>query len=154
MTVLAASGFVAGVYIVVGAFFLLIGVIELTRGFASRRWDTVRGEIIASRVTQGLGRGYGRLWHVEVRYRYAIEGLTFEGDRFSFGTDPTFWTQSAAERAVSIYPKGRIVTLFVSPSDRSAAVIEPGVGWRVMWPFLSGGLLVALGIGGLLYPGR
>ncbi len=151
---LSSSGFVAGVFVVVGAFFLMIGVIERTRGLASRSWDAVSGEIIESRVTQGLAPGYGWLWHVEVRYRYTAEGLTYEGDRFSFGTDPTFWTQSAAEGAVSLYPKGRIVTLFVSPSDRSAAAIEPGVGWRVMIPFLSGGLLAAIGIGGILYSGR
>jgi len=151
---LSASGFVAGVFIVVGAFFLMIGVIELTGGLASRSWDAVSGEIAESRVTQGLAPGYGWLWHVEVLYRYTVEGLTYEGNRFRFGTDPTFWTQSAAERAVSLYPKGRIVTLFVSPWDRSAAAIEPGVGWRVMIPFLSGGLLAAIGFGGILYSGR
>src|SRR5437773_8476956 len=79
---LSASGFVAGFFIVVGAFFLMIGVIELTRGLASRSWDTVCGEIIESRVTQGLAPRYGWLWHVEVRYRYIAEGLTYEGDRF------------------------------------------------------------------------
>src|SRR5258705_8213309 len=108
---LSANGFVAGVFIVVGGFFLMIGVIELTRGLASRSWDAVCGEIIESRVTQGLAPGYGWFWHVEVRYRYTVEGRTYEGDRFRFGTDPTFWTQNAAERAVSLYPKGRIVQL-------------------------------------------
>ena len=143
-----------GVYTVVGAFFLMIGVIETIRALASRNWDAVCGEIIESRVTQGFSRDYGWLWHVKIRYRYTVEAHTYEGDRFSFGTGAMFWTQSGAERAVSPYPKGRIVTLFVSPSDRSDAVIRPGVGWRVMLTFLSGGLLAAFGIVGLLYHSR
>jgi uncharacterized protein DUF3592 len=132
----------------VGAFFLMIGVMELIGGLASRRWDAVSGEIIESRFT--LARWQRVHWEVEIRYRYTVEGRTYEGDRFCFGTGMAFSSRRAAEHAVTMYPKGRIVTLFVSPSDRSRAVIEPGVGWRAAMPFLSGGLLVALGIASIL----
>jgi len=132
----------------VGALFFMIGVMELIGGLASRDWDAVSGEIIESRFT--LTRWQRVNWEVEIRYRYTIEGRTYEGDRFCFGTGMTVYSLRAAERAVTTYPKGRIVTLFVSPSDRSRAVIEPGVGWRVAMPFLAGGLLIALGIGSIL----
>jgi len=111
------------------------------------RWDAVSGEIIESRMW--IRRPSH--WAVEIRYRYTVEGLTYEADRVGFWKARRFWSLGAAERLVTMYPKGRIVTLFVSPSDRSLAVIEPGVGWRAAVPFLSGGLLAAFGIASLLH---
>jgi hypothetical protein len=49
-----------------------------------------------------------------------------------------------------MYPKGRIVTLFVSPSDRSVAVIDPGIGWRAVMITLTGALVAALSVYSIL----
>jgi len=147
-SLLSVDAFVAGAWVVVGVFFVLVGVVALKDGLASRGWDAVSGEIIESRFT--LARSQRVRWLVEIRYRYTVEGLTYEGDRFGFWKDWTFSSQRAAERVVTMYPKGRIVTLFVSPLDRSLAVIEPGVGWRAVMPVVVGSLLAAFGIASLL----
>jgi len=133
----------------VGAFFVVIGIVGLMDGLASRSWDAVSGEIIESRFS--LARSQRVYWVVEIRYRYTVEGLTYEGDRVGFWKGRRFWSPGAAERLVTMYPKGCIVTLFVSPSDRSLAVIDPGVGWSAAMPFLSGGVLAAFGIASLLH---
>ena len=132
-----------------GAFFVVIGIAGLMDGLASRSWDAVSGEIIESRFS--LARSQRVYWVVEIRYRYTVEGLTYEGDRVGFWKGRRFWSPGAAERLVTMYPKGCIVTLFVSPSDRSLAVIDPGVGWSAAMPFLSGGVLAAFGIASLLH---
>ena len=132
-----------------GAFFVVIGIVGLMDGLASQGWDAVSGKIIESRFS--LARSRRVYWVVEIRYRYTVEGLTYEGDRVGFWKGRRFWSPGAAERLVTMYPKGRIVTLFVSPSDRSLAVIEPGVGWSAAMPFLSGGVLAAFGIASLLH---
>jgi len=107
----------------------------------------VSGEIIESQLKWRTGL---RRWTAEIRYRYTVEGLTYEGDRFGFGKNWSSSSREAVERALAMYPKGRIVTLLVSPSARSAAVIGPWVGRGVVMKFLTGALLVALGIGAFL----
>ena len=154
MTLLSVNAFVAGAYGILGALFFIVGLAQLISGLASRSWDTVSGEIIESRVRypwMGFRSGFRSRfrWLAEIRYRYTIEGLTYEGDRFGFGKG-TFPSRRAAERAVSMYPKGRIVTLLVSPSDRSVAVIEPGVGWGVVMMTLTGALVTALSVYSIL----
>jgi uncharacterized protein DUF3592 len=117
-------------------------------GLASRGWDAVSGEIIESRFRLSKWRHVG--WEVEIRYRYTVEGFTYEGDQLSFWKRSSFSSQRAAERVVTMYPKGNLVTVFVSPSDRSRSVIDPGVSWRVAMPLVFGGLMTALGIATLL----
>lgn len=131
-----------------GTFIVTVGVVGLVGGLASRRWDAVGGEIIESRVRLSRWQHIG--WELEIRYRYTVEGATYESDQFGFWKRSAFSSQSAAERVATRYPKGSIVTVFVSPSDRSRSVIEPGVGWRVAVPLLLGGLLTAGGIAALL----
>jgi uncharacterized protein DUF3592 len=137
---MSVDAFVAGTYLVLGAFFVVVGLVNLISGSASRSWEAVSGEIIESRVAYS---SLGRHWSVEIRYRYTVEGLTLEGDQFSFGKRLWFASRDAAERVVSTYHKGRIVRLLVSPSDRSVAVIEPGIGWHAVMMTLTGALLAA-----------
>jgi hypothetical protein len=147
-TLLSVDAVVAGAWVVVGAFFAIVGVVGLMSGLASRGWDAVSGEIIESRFRLSRWQHIG--WEVEICYRYTVEGFTYEGNQLGFWKRSTFSSQRAAERVVTKYPKGSIVTLFVSPSDRSRSVIERGVSWRAAMPLLSGGLLTAYGIVTLL----
>jgi uncharacterized protein DUF3592 len=131
-----------------GAVFLIRGLLDLIGALASRRWDPVSGEITESRMWVRRPSN----WAVEIRYRYTIGGLTYEGDRFGFGklTLSSFVTQSEAERAVSMYPKGRIVTVLVSPSDRSSAVIEPGIGRAAVIMCIAGAVLATGGLAAIV----
>ena len=152
---MSANAFVAGAYGILGAFFFVAGLAQLISGLASRSWDTVSGEIIESRVRypwMGFRSGFRSRfrWLAEIRYRYTIEGLTYEGDRFGFGKLLWFASRGAAERAVAMYPTGRIVRLLVSPSDRSEAVVEPGIGWRAVIMTLTGALVAALSVYSIL----
>ncbi len=151
MTLLSVDAFVAGAYGILGALFFIVGLAQLMSGLASRSWDTVSGEIIESRVRYPRWEFLsGFRWLGEIRYRYTIGGLTYEGDRFGFGKLLWFASRGAAERAVAMYPKGRIVRLLVSPSDRSEAVVEPGVGWRAVIMTLTGALVAALSVYSIL----
>ena len=143
---MSGDAFAAGAFVVLGGFFVILGVVDLIGGLKSRNWDVVSGEIIECRRSTG----YRSKIVVDIRYQYTIEGFTYEGDRFGFGKLTSFVTPSAAERAVSMYPKGRVVKLFVSPSDRSSAVLEPGVGRGVVMMVLTGALLAAGGVAALL----
>ena len=147
MSLMPVNAFVAGAYLVLGAFFFMVGLLNLISGLVSRSWDAVSGEIIESRLGY---RWFAFLWTVEIRYRYTANGLTHEGDQFSFGKRLWFASRGAAERALSTYQKGRIVRLLVSPSDRSVAVIEPGIGWRAVMMTLTGALVAAFSVYSIL----
>jgi uncharacterized protein DUF3592 len=103
-TLPSVNAFAASAWVVVGAFFIIVGVVNLMSGLASRGWDAVSGEVIESRFT--LARSQRVSWKVEIRYRYTVEGLTYEGDRFGFWKGWRFFSQRAAERVVAMYPKG------------------------------------------------
>ena len=146
-TVMSVDAFVAGAWLVFGAFFCMVGLVNLISGLASRNWDVVNGEIIESRLEYWW---FGRCWTVEVRYQYTVAGTTYKADQFSFGKRLWFTSRGAAERASSTYQKGNVVRLLVSPSDRSVAVIEPGIGWRAVIMTLTGALVAALSLYSLL----
>lgn len=121
---------VCAVMVLVGAFFLIMGLREWRRGVASGGWPAVDGTILESRVAQGSnpGRRAGArspTWRAVVRYEYRVGGQRFEGDRIDFRTGGG---EREARDDAAAFPVGAIVPVHHDPADPSLAVLRTGPG--------------------------
>lgn len=117
----------------VGAAFSLFMVVNLAyaiwlgRGQAvgGRAWASTEGEILTSRVDlKGPHTSDEDTDCVAtVRYRYAVAGRTYEGERIRLG-GRTSTTRRIAEQAVAKYPTGQLVSVFYDPRHPKNAVLE------------------------------
>jgi len=109
-------------------------------------WPTVAGEITRSGVDdQTIDDSDGNTrtrYKPGLRYRYAVKGKQYLGDRVSFGYEwhPFRWT---AQRVADRYPPGRRVRVHVSPSDPSESSLESGVTLASVGAFAGGIAFIA-----------
>lgn len=138
---------------VVGLGTILWGFVRMLRAGLSRRWPAVPGTIISSRVTQREGsrsEGSGpppTLYRPEVKYRYAVGGRTYEGERVTLDDVETS-NEGFARRVVERYRPGAQVSVHHAPADPERAVLEPGVHAGA-WVLPGAGLALVLTAAGL-----
>ena len=90
------------------------------------------GEILRSGVEDQViddfdrGAGTRTRYKPQLRYRYAVKGKNYIGDRVSFGYE---WhgLQWTAQLVANRYPAGKRVRVRVSPSDASESSLESGI---------------------------
>ena len=84
-----------------------------------------------------------------VRYRYQVDGCTYESTRIMFGHLSTY-DHKDAERFMAYFEIGKSIPVYVSPSHPKVSVVKPGVdnqAWvRIVWASLAawGGAELAL----------
>ncbi len=122
---------------------------------AQLRYQATEGTVLESRVTSssdsdGTTYGYG------IRYRYAVAGQTFEGDRYAFGSGKSSDGRAHASRLVKQHPVGSKLTVYFDPGKPQEAVIERHVDpmMKFLVLFLQPFVLVGVGLIGALiaYP--
>jgi len=96
---------------------------------AGKTWARTKGEIVASEV---VAEGS----HTDdddtdctavVRYRYAVDGKTYDSDRIAFG-ERGHTMRMLASQVVAKYPVGAQVDVFYNPKRPSSAVLEAKSG--------------------------
>jgi hypothetical protein len=88
----------------------------------SPAWPQISGEILESHVVSS-GRLRTGTWYAPiVKYRYAVDGISFESYRVSFRAA---YVGSEAQEAVLRYPIGSAVPVWYRPNDPGTAVLEP-----------------------------
>lgn len=145
--------------ILIGALFALIGLL-LTAFFSIPLWMElselpsyvpIPATVLHSEVKTHSGDN--TTYSVHIRYRYRMNGLDYESDRYSLHK---FSSSSYADKArtVADFPPGRTFTCYVSPTHPERAVIRQGWQWSYLLTgaplvFLVAGLaLVGFGIKG------
>ena len=127
-------------FVLLGGICLAIGIRNAIAGRKSRAWREVDGEIVSSEVVKS-GWKFDPRWDVAIRYRYAVDGVQYDGERValtSVGTGELRWP--AASRARKC-PAGARVKVYVSPGDPAMAVLE-----REGPPFLMGEVIVGAAV--------
>jgi hypothetical protein len=116
-------------------------------GRASLRWVAVDAEIVSSSLEQGVEARTGRKqWRPTVHYRYAWQGVPYEGRRLSFGLN-TFPDASGGAEAVQMrYAPGSRHPAFVDPDDPSSSVLTPGMDVLVLFLGGIGLLFIIVGV--------
>ncbi len=109
------------------------------RALSTARWPSVDGSIVEVGVLTDMemrprGGMYGAprpttVSKPVVRYTYRVGDQTYTNDRLQFRSTRSD-TLRAAQRAVDAYEKGQAVKVYVSPSDPSISVLEPGLHWN------------------------
>lgn len=150
----------------IGAFvFCLFGLFLFPWGIWNARrleemavWPTAEAEVVAA-DTAFRYRRFGLSAYVhEIRYRFAVEGLAYEGDRVSYGGEPPSWP--AQDEAVARLPEiGSMISIRYNPEKPGDSVIyilrdspekTRGLLWFVGIVGLAGGAAMAAAARALL----
>lgn len=122
----------------------------------SKSWPEAEGTIRAARVRWRTSSSDPnkmnptREYHIEVTYRYEVDGVEYNNDRYSLGTGPragkTFRSdQEARTVASATYPLGRKIAVFYDPANPSSSVLSSGLNAGTYVPVILGVLFTACG---------
>jgi hypothetical protein len=117
------------------------------RAFDSTRWPATSATVIESGWKIG---GAGGLFVPVVRYRYAVDGREFRGDRIAFWgfLGRGGFSESSAQDWSNRWLPEQPTTVHYHPKHSEIAVLAPGLNWRV-----GASLLVAVVAGGIFLTG-
>ncbi len=145
-----------------GSIFLVVLMAKFLSGMAHtyrlanevRRWPTTQGTVVkAEAVKVGSDEEGNDEYEARIRYRYEVNGQTYEGHAITLGAHVT-GDRRSAERIVAVYPEGVLVRVYYNPRNPAEAALKPGVQGD-FWLFLAlmaAGLLI--GVGGILYSAK
>ncbi|MEZ6187459.1 MAG: DUF3592 domain-containing protein [Planctomycetota bacterium] len=114
-----------GLLAVFGVGFLLYAVMDRGRARASVDWPSVPGRILVSEVEEA-GHDIPRTYAPNVRYRYEVEGQTYEGDTLAFA-DNINRDEDYVLARIAPYPVGSQADVHYDPAHPETSVLEPGV---------------------------
>jgi len=110
----------------------------------SASWPSVQGTVLSSSASVGGGYRSPTTYGVAIRYRFTVDGRTFEGRRTAFS--PQFsWQGSQA--MVDSHTPGSSVLVYYRPEDPETCVLEPGgraETWVAVVLALTGVVIAAL----------
>lgn len=66
------------------------------------------------------------MYRADVRYRFAVNGESFESNVFVFGVPKSFANRVEAERIVAAHPGGSGVEVYYEPGNPVRSCLEPG----------------------------
>lgn len=93
---------------------------------ASESWPQAQGRVVATNIRvdeMDSDDSSGIRYVPEVHFAYEVDGMSFEGKRLAFGSEPSFGLRKKAEQFLEPYPSGRVVTVFYNPESPREAVL-------------------------------
>jgi hypothetical protein len=108
----------------IGVVLLVFGAYTRVQSLRSRSWPVVAGVITESRVLSSRNSSGQWSHSPRIRYRYAVDGKTYNGDTISYAKG----LFDGASVKVSRYPQGSVVGIHYNPKDPASAVLDPGTG--------------------------
>jgi hypothetical protein len=130
----------AWVSMALGAVILWFSCQWLYFGLVSRWWTTTTGTVTYSSAHESR-----RYRSVDIRYRYAVDGREYEGDRFRYGYTTAMGRLTSIEvsAAQAAYPAGSHPRVYVDPRQPARSVLEPRAPVEdLLW--VGGGLMFLL----------
>lgn len=108
------------------AFILLadsFGFGPLARQVASTHYLPAPALVLSSEVKEDDSGSSTSYWPV-IRYRYTVQGRTFEGERYRY---LKMSSRTLARRVVAAYPPGKSTQVYYDPENVGEALLAPGV---------------------------
>lgn len=123
---------------VVGAFFVLLGIVAFCGGrrvqpYIDRvaQWPSVTGHIVTSKVSTATVRT-GPVVRTspiaDIQYAYSVKGVDYRGEQLRPLPMLHMKPEGTPEELVNRYPDGRSVQVYYDPDDPTAAVLVPNIG--------------------------
>lgn len=122
------SKFVGEIFLLAGVGIGALIVWLLIKGMRSKNWPTAPGVVLDSQVTMHYDDEGTKMYGVALSYRYDVDGLTYDGNKRTFG-DYSSNNRGRAEKIIAQYQPGSAVQVHYKPEDPSEAVLEPGMSW-------------------------
>lgn len=154
------KGFFGGIA-ALGLACAVFGVFFIITGYEARSWPQADGEVVSTTVRIQIlmaggskatrtSRERARTYYPAITYRWAVDGQTFTGSRYSLGAShPDFSERQDAVRAAAAFRSGQPVTVYYDPADPSSAVLERSLQGGAFVPLPLGLLMLAGGVFGL-----
>jgi hypothetical protein len=103
---------------------------------ASLTWPSVKGAVLSNALKTIRNGRWGKgaeTYSVNLLYRYAIGGTTYDNSRISWGIKSADLTPDIPEAFVREYPAGHAIDVFYDPAQPAMAMIDPaGSRFRLM----------------------
>lgn len=110
----------------------------------SAGWPWVQGTVLSSSASVGGGYRSPVTYGVAIRYRFDVDGHTYEGRRTAFS--PHF-SRQGSQAMVESHPPGSSVLVYYRPGEPETCVLQPGgrtETWVVVVLALTGLVIAAL----------
>lgn len=91
----------------------------------SARWPSTLGRVTASFIKEKMRKGRTR-YKPRVEYTYTVNGATYSGKRFTYGSRSPIRTREEAQKFLAPYPVGAEVQVFYNPKDPSQCCLFSG----------------------------
>lgn len=108
-------------FIVAGVYIASVSIADYRTAVDAMGWPTAQGSIIRSEI-----RGGGRRARHRLEYAYHVDGERYVGHRVTLRDGLIKYKTTDRAR---IYHQGRTVTVYHSPADPAASVLETGLHW-------------------------
>jgi hypothetical protein len=125
------------VLIIGGGFALVLGGIGVvllvlysrnkTKAGESQKWPNVMGHIVGWDIKTDYydDEDFSKLSYLpKITYLYQVNGETYEGHRFAFGSDPSFTQKSKAEAFLAQYSSKTEFPVYYNPEKPSESVLS------------------------------
>ncbi len=115
-------------------------------------WSTVSGTVLLSRVVDDTIRdrdGTTTVYHqADVRYRFVVNGASYESNVFIHGGAKSFADKAQAEKLIAARPVGGALLVYYDPANpaRSSLELPRTTAQDIGIPTLTGGLFVLIGM--------
>lgn len=129
----------AVILILLGAGFIIAGLVTKQRAKAASSWPTTQGAIHKFELIKNVSRSSGirsTSYVPDLEYQYTVMGEVFTGKRLSFGTKNFTYDQS--QEIAAKYPVSARIPVYYNPQKASDSVLE-------MTP-MGAGTLIIIGI--------
>jgi hypothetical protein len=113
-------------------------------------WQSARGEVMESGITEECASPSGHCFKPVIRYRYAVRGRTYESDRLYVGRQAFSSNRNRVEKLIAKYPANSEVNVYYDPEDPKTACLarkldNPGFLGKFGLVLIFFGLLFLLG---------
>jgi hypothetical protein len=132
-----------------GVFVAMLGRSLYRTWDARQRYVPVAATVLRSAVKSGSGSEGGTTYGYGIRYRYDVNGATYESDRYVFGGSRSSGGYRHAAELTRQHPVGSRLTAYVDPRNPAEAVVsrqlDPTLLFMLLFlqPFIVVGLCVA-----------
>ena len=114
------------IFDLLGVFSLVMGIRQVYRDLAPRKWAIAEGKIIASTLEEHFVNPGSNEIFPTIKYEYSYDGQTFTSSQWRV-SNYSSGQSLAAKQALSRYPSGEVVKVFVNRKKPASAVLEYGL---------------------------
>ena len=142
---------IGALFLVIGAFYLLITIRDYLEAKNSSNWPYVIGTIISSQIKEKRSRlspedSYRRFYRAEVRYAYNVNGVEYSSKRVKAGINISNTREVSAEKTFYNYPEGKSIRVYYNSRSPKKSFLETGSNTVLLVNFIVSFLIIIIGL--------